>query len=200
MIKELLLATSLLFSISAFSADDKLVCQDSFCQLYLGTEITEPKEYLNLSRALRGLKPGITLYVHLVGNGGSGDGLLYLLNAIKASGAHTIGVFKGSVASTHAVLLLACDEMIIDGEGYIYIHEISTGNMVEDICVGATGKDRGLASYTKCVENITALNAIYAKIIDKYNLKYLTADEQKRYYEGHDIIISTDDFKQRVRK
>lgn len=171
-----------------------------FCDLYLSATIEEPNFYWNVSREIRPLNPQDTLMIHLAGNGGSVEGLIYLLNAIKYSKVKTIGSLEGSVASAHTALLISCDEIKLAGNGYLLFHAISWLNMTEDICAQRTGKDRGIANYTKCVENSKTIGSYYASIFDKYSTKYLTKEEIKKYYEGHDIILTSEEFKQRLKK
>ncbi len=169
------------------------------CDLYLNDTIGESNQYLAIGKNIRALNQKDTLTIHLTGHGGNGGGLLYLLNAIKHSKVKTIGILEGSVASAHTILLVSCDEIKLEGEGYLLFHAISSLNMTEDICVERTGKDRGIASYTKCIEDSTKILKFYSDAIDKYNVKYLTKEEIKKYYEGHDIIITNEEFEQRLK-
>lgn len=183
--------------------DSKVECiktVTNICDLYLDESIKTPQDYLGIAKDIRKLTKADTLVLHLVGNGGSGAGLVYLLNAIKSSKVHTIGSLEGSVASAHTILLVASDEIQLNGDGYLLFHSISSSNMVEDICVHSTGKDRGIASYTKCVENITKQMDFYNRVINPLNTKYLTTEEVDLYNKGHDIIIDSYEFKKRLGK
>jgi ATP-dependent protease ClpP protease subunit len=169
------------------------------CDLYLDESIKDPQDYILVTKEIRRLTESDTLTLHLAGNGGSGAGLVYLLNAIRYSKVYTIGSLEGSVASAHTILLVAADEIQINGDGYLLFHSISSSNMIEDICVNTTGKDRGIAMYTKCVEDLTKQQDFYGKLINPLNTKYLTPDEIKQYETGHDVIISSDVFKKRLK-
>lgn len=174
-------------------------CKNNICDLYLDGQINEPNEYIDLKKRLSNATKDETIYLHLTGVGGRADGLLYILNSIKTSKAKIISVVDGNIASAHTVLALGTDSLIINGSCYFYIHSISLRNMEEDFCSQESGKDRGLAMYTKCIENLPKLTNFYNKIIDPIVKKVLTADEQKLYNEGHDIILDCEDIKTRLK-
>lgn len=166
------------------------------CEIYFKDSIETPQAYADIIKSK--LTPKDTVVLHLAGNGGEGSGLVYIINALKESKAHVVGSMEGSIASAHVFLLTASDEIQIKGEGYLLFHSISTLNMVEDICTQQMGKDRGIAVYTKCTENNTKILEIYNKILDKYAEKYLTKEEMGKYLSGHDVILSSDEFKLRI--
>lgn len=214
MIKKLVLSLGLAFSLNA-SADNILdlfsastgavdipcrtVENKKICDIFFNDTIESPGAYQGIKKMALSLNNKDTVILHLAGNGGDGAGLVYIINALKQSHAHVVGSMEGSIASAHVFLLAASDEIQINGDGFLLFHAISGLNMIEDHCVEVTGKDRGLAKYTKCVENMTAMMAFYNKTLNKYAERYLTKDEMIRYLQGHDIIIDSDEMRLRLK-
>lgn len=192
-----------MFNFDLFSKPDTTNCEKvndhQVCNLYLLEGIGEPSTYLSVYKTLLGLKEGDIAYLHLAGMGGSGDGLVYLLNTIRNSRADVISVVDGSVASAHAVLAVATKKTIINGDAWILFHSISLSNMEDEVCRQETGSDRGLAAYTKCMELVPTLSKFYNKVIQQYVYPVMTPEEVKRYEEGHDIVITSDDLEQRLK-
>ncbi len=168
------------------------------CQIYMLEGIKDPSAYLDIYKQLAKAKQGDTVYIHLAGMGGNGDGLVYLLNAINTSPAEVISVVDGAVASAHAVLAVATKKTIINGDGWVLFHNISLTGMVDEVCRQETGSDRGLAAYTKCMELMPKLVSSYNETIKKYVYPVMSPDEIKQYEEGHDIVISTQQLKDRL--
>lgn len=178
---------------------DCKVIQSKVCDVYFDDDIGTPQNYQEVYKLAYDSKPNDLIRLHLAGNGGSGDGMLYLLGSLSHSKGRVIALIDGPVASAHATLAVAFGRPIITGYGYIYFHLISSTNTAEDYCSTLSGKDRGLPIYIKCIEDEKKTTESYNKVMHKYIDKYLTKEEIQFMEEGHDIIIDLDDFKRRLK-
>lgn len=179
----------------------KLECKVKQCDVYFNTSIEEPQAYLQLAKDIRRLDSTYTVTLHLVGSGGSGAGLMYVFNALKYSQVHTIGSFEGDVASAHTLLLVNSDEIQVNGTGFLLFHAVSGLHMEKQLCKEVKGTvDRGVDGFDKCVQNTKAIVKYYNDHIDDINVRYLTADERRRYYAGWDVIITSEEFQKRLEK
>ena len=163
------------------------------CDVYLLSQIQAPSDYQDLAKTLSKLTTNDTVYLHLAGPGGQGDGLVFLVNAITSTKAHIISQIDGSVASADAVL-----DVIINGDAYIWFHNISLSNMVNETCESEQGRDRGVAQYTKCMEDMPKLVSFYNSVINRYVYPLLTKEERVLYDQGHDIIIDGKELRKRL--
>lgn len=171
---------------------------NSICHVYFGDSINEPVSYRNLDKELKNLTEKDVIYLHVVGDGGRGDGLVYILNVLDEVKAKKITIMEGNVASAHALLVMAGDEIQVKKRGLILFHNISISNMGLDICSMQVGKDRGLAKYEKCMENLPKYEKFYNDIVRVYVKKVLNKIEMLEYEAGHDIILDSNELKKRL--
>lgn len=188
----------LLLTTPAPSASCKIVGNHDECHIYLLSQIMAPETYKEEYKLLSERKDGDIVYLHLSGPGGQGDGLVYLVNAIRNSKAKVVSMIDGSVASADAVLAVMNKDVIITGDAYIWFHNISLSNMVNETCESEQGRDRGIAQYTKCMENTPKLVAFYNSVINQYVYPLLTKEERVLYDQGHDIIIDSKELRNRL--
>lgn len=173
-------------------------CSKSECHIYLTDEIKGPDYYIEQYKVLAKAKATDVVYIHLAGPGGQGDGLVYLINAIKSSKAKVVSVVDGNIASADAVLAIVNKDYIINGDVQVLFHSISTTGMTEEICRNQSGSDRGLSTYSKCIEDLPKMTDFYNSVINKYVLPLLTTRERTDYLNGHDIIIDGKELKKRL--
>lgn len=166
------------------------------CTVHLSNEIGPSEQYFEVGKLLRSLTSKDIVVFRLAGMGGDGDGLLYLVAAIKNTKANTIMEVDGNIASAHAILAFTGKNIKINGEYFILFHSISGRNQVASDCLRQYpngGTDRGIPVIQKCEEDGNAVINIYNKVMDPIAYKILTTEEQVRYEQGHDIILSSDE-------
>ncbi len=192
--------------------DFRIKCNSSFkvssyntCNLYLSEEIGSAKNYMSMSPVISSLGKGDSIYLHLAGDGGRVDGVLYLQALLKQSGAYVTSLVDGSVYSGHAFLSIAFDRTIVNSHGVIMFHNSSTTNEEDNICTPRPGSsgfetDRGVSIHDKCLKNIKAEYNIQNNYIYNISEKYLTPYEFRDLKNGWDIFLDLDDFKNRIEK
>lgn len=164
-------------------------------QVYLGTSIGEPKKYIDLAKDLDGYEGPIR--VHIVGNGGDYEGVVYIMNILSRHDNVTLEV-DGTVQSGHAILALSGDKIEIPSKGFFMLHLTSGTNMEKQLCVDEKGLDRGLSANKKCIEDATNTVGIYNNEIIKIYSKVVTAEELERLKQGHNIYITNEDMRSRL--
>lgn len=176
-----------------------VVSSGQTCELYLIGNIEGPSDYLGLYKALKPLRSTDTLQIHLAGDGGRGDGLLYLLNMLKLSPVKKVVYIDGTVISAHAALATSFGTPVIIGEGFILFHNISGSGDPNVTCSEISGLDRGLPKFLKCVEDTKKIADIYNKNIRAAVQEKLTKEELKQFDLGYDVILDLQEFKKRYK-
>lgn len=169
------------------------------CHVYFSSQIEKPEEYVELRLRLHTATVGDRYYLHLAGNGGSADGEIAIINAIKDTSAKVISIVEGPVHSAHAYIAIAGHGLIVSPMSYFMFHHVNVYRSANLFCnryVGST--DRSQSLYAKCVYYIIAGVGLADSVIDKYASKYLTKDEVKYIREGHDLYISGVEMKRRT--
>lgn len=168
------------------------------CHIYFPGTIYAADEYVKIGRLITNLPEESTVYLHLVGSGGSGEGAIYLDNIFKSGKLNIIANVDGPIASAHVLIALSADKMVISDNGYFYFHLMSGTNMVDELCGKLSGKDRGQSLKEKCVENQTKIVEIYNKWALNLVKTVLTKEEIKRIKDGYEVILPNNEIKRRL--
>lgn len=171
------------------------------CSVRLTTSITTPEDYQEVLEVLSdaGRLDTITFYLH--GGGGQGDSMVALINGIKATKAHTVAVVQGDVQSAHAALAISMDEMQVGDNLFFMFHRSSLYGKDKEICDQYKDKtDRTQSLEDKCKAVMAAQTNIDVAIAKVLYSRYLTDAEVARVLAGNDVIIESDDMKNRHAK
>jgi hypothetical protein len=106
----------------------------------------------------------------------------------------------GDVYSAHAYLALVGTQISIPSEGVFYFHA-SSGTRMELIdCLSVVFSiNRGQWGYTSCVHQQRLINKIQNDMLSKFLPRILNAEEIARILQGNTVILSADEFKERVK-
>lgn len=170
------------------------------CEIYLVTQIGDPSSYLDIYKLLSNLTNKDQVNLHLAGPGGDGYGMVYLVNAFKNTKAHVTSYIDGPVASAQAVMAVMNKDVKLTGDAYILFHSISGSNMTQVNCANTSGQDRGIAVYTKCVEDTSFTVEFFNSTIKRYVYPVMTEEEKTKYEQGHDVIITGQELMKRLNK
>lgn len=162
--------------------------------IYLGTSMGNPENYMGLVSEIE--KERGTIYIHLVGNGGDYEGMIYLANTLRAH--HTVMVVEGTVQSAHATLALMGDDIVVPEYGIFMWHLVSTTYMERELCKNAQGIDRGIPMQQKCEQDVKAMSDLYNKEIIKTVSRILNSEEMSRLMKGEEVYLSAQEVKNRL--
>lgn len=90
--------------------------------LYLCSEITEPKDYLNWFNILNHCSEDDMVYIHINSCGGYLNTSLQLKNAIELCNANVIISIEGACSSGASVVMLGGNQFIISPTAYVMCH------------------------------------------------------------------------------
>ena len=127
-----------------------------------------------------------TIIFHIEGYGGSVDGLISLINAIKMSKAHVIMSVEGPSYSAYAVLATQGDELKMSDDSFLMFH---TSSLVNYNCSTQTGEDRGVSNKEHCELYYNTNMALWYKILDR--IKILSQDDIDQIQTGHDVYLTS---------
>jgi ATP-dependent protease ClpP protease subunit len=173
----------------------KIVYNGSTPSIYLSTKIDAPDQYIDLIAWINNNTQYKSINVYLIGYGGRVDSTLMLVSAMRDSPTVYQAVVIGNVYSAHAFLSVNLDTVRSTNPNFILsFHRPARQVNGEYIitgqdCKDRKGKDRGISNKIKCADNAKALNSVVYNTIEIIMIQYLTDDEIKAYWQGHDVII-----------
>ena len=171
--------------------DYTFACVQYDCHLHLSNRIEFEENYKLLFIGLSKLTPRHQLTVHLAGQGGVGSTMSRLINIIEASGAQTIALVEGDVASAHAFIAVAMDKVYSAPENIFLFHIPAYRASVEELCADDKGKtDRGQDKEIKCRQYYSATLLQAVKLTVRLTKNYLTAEQMREMLKGYDIILT----------
>ncbi len=164
--------------------------------IYLGTKIGEPHEYLNLIRYLAELQGGrVKMYV--AGNGGVMQSAQNIVNAMKASKAKVDIIVYGDVASAHATIAISGDTMTVLNPDTIFIFHTPAATdkdgfnvLLKHYCEQLAGDDRGISKKLKCLKEVALQEKTNYSGLFNVNKQLLTASEWLDHENGDDILLT----------
>lgn len=191
------------------SETEKLYCSGILtqtCHVRLSTAIGKPEKYRRILHAMAQAGYGDTIYIYLRGNGGRVDSTIQIYNAIKNSKAKIVTVVEGDVYSAHAMIAAMGDEIKVGKYLLFMIHTSSAYGSYEEYCAkkfikvdGTHVKDRTQSLYQKCMDIYRARLLQTNAMIHELYSRLLTAEELRAIYEGHDLLLTGEQFNQRLR-
>lgn len=143
---------------------------------YITSQIAEPSQYNELCYLLSNASKNTRFYIHINTPGGVIDSAFMVVNAIKSSKAHVVGVLTGTVASAGTLISMACDELEVTEHLSFMIHNYSGG---------MSGKGHEMKARQKFTD--THLNEAFKSF---YN-GFLSEGEMERVIEGTDLWMGT---------
>lgn len=135
-----------------------------------------------------------TIVFHIEGYGGSVDGLISLINAIKLSKAHIIMSVEGPSYSAYAVLATQGDELKMSEDSLLMFH---TSSLVNVDCKKQPGEDRGVSNVKHCESYYNANMALWYKILSK--IKILSGTDITEIESGDDVYLTPEQVNARLK-
>lgn len=182
---------------------NKIYCSGTFskkCSVRLTSGIGNAEQYQEILQLLSDASASDTVVFYLAGNGGQTASEIQLINAIKYTKAHTIAIVEGSVYSAHADLAISTKEVIVR-DYLVFMFHRSSAYGQEGNCAKHKGKkDRKQDLEAKCHQYYAEANRQDEEFAHKHYAKYLTQEEIKRVLDGHDVFITSDQMKQRIKQ
>jgi len=177
-------------------------CYTDTCEVFLSSSIDERSNYIGLVKLIETAPKDSTINIHLSGDGGSTDTVIYIGNAVKLSKATVNTIIDGPVYSAHAYLALLGKKITFAPNVFLMFHgpaalvrhaDGSTEYIsIDDVCnlVNEKDKDRGQSARRKCVEgNVFYKEAVY-NYLKTFGKGYLDDNEMKAISDGYDVYIS----------
>lgn len=159
----------------------------------LSNEIKGPDSVKDIARVLQEAKSNDTVIVHIVGVGGQVDTVMYLINNIKSTKAHTIMSVEGPSYSGHAYIAAAGDELHMMPYSFLMYHT-SSGYGTD--CSKQKGKDRTVPNSEHC----QAFMDTHLSEVNNYldSIYFLMPLEKIAIKTGHDIYITSEEYSKRT--
>ncbi len=183
-------------------------CYTNTCEVFLSSHIEEQSEYSSLAKLLETAPKDSIINIHLAGNGGSTDTVLYIQNAVELSLATVNTIIDGPVYSAHAYLALIGKHIKIGPNVFFMFHEPAVQvetpeglvNLTKfDACNLVRGlSDRNQSAYQKCLDQDKFYSQLIATYFNDYVNKYLTKQEIMDIADGKDVYISGGDMQRRI--
>lgn len=115
--------------------------------------------------------------------GGDVSGLNTLLEGIKITEAHVVGIIVGDASSAASILALNCHEVVVLDGAQMLVHTSRTG---------FGGKSPDLEAYTAHNKKFTA------KLLTNTYSGFLTEDELSRVMDGKEMYMDADEIRERL--
>jgi len=125
-----------------------------------------------------------TVRFHIAGDGGGVDMVLGLINAVKATKAHTVMIVERPSYSGAAFLAVSGDELIMRPFTYLMFHTSSAMNVN---CADQKGMDRAETADAVCKKMISNHMWNLEKLIDSF-IK-VSAEEKAAIKAGFTVVI-----------
>jgi len=188
---------------------EKIYCSGIFskkCHVRLSTAIGKPEIYRELFHLLNTASSRDTIYIYLMGAGGQVQTTLQMYNVIKSSKAKIITVVEGDVYSAHAFIAAMGSQIKIGDHILFLVHTSSAYGKYEKYCEakninqkGEHLKDRNQSAYDKCMNYYRMQLKQTNKLIITIFSSILTKEELKMVLEGHDVILTGEELKRRIK-
>lgn len=187
-------------------------CYTNTCEVFFSSSIEEMSNYISLAKLLETAPKDSVINLHLAGNGGSTDTVLYLGNAVKLSKATVNTIVDGPVYSAHAYLALLGDKITLGPNVFLMFHSPAvavkgpSGNYfyisLDEMCklVDEKDLDRGKSSRQKCVVGNTFYKQAITKYLTDFGRGYISEEEMKNIVDGDDVYIAGSVMQERVTK
>ena len=115
--------------------------------------------------------------------GGRLDGLNVLLEGIRATSAHVVGVSLGEASSAAAILALNCDETVVTNSSEMLIHNVRYGTF---------GKASDISAH------VLHTNKMAERLFRETFAGYLTEQEIVQVLDGREMFLDPDEISQRL--
>lgn len=183
---------------------EKIYCKGIFnqvCQIRLTTSINNRENYREVMQLLATAKSGDVIYFYLAGNGGRIDAETQLYNEIQRSKAKIVMVVTGDVYSAHANLSLMGDELQVGDYVLFMFHRSSAYGLVDSYCEAKfkDKKDRTQDAVAKCKQFLNEHLKVDKRIVTEIMSRILNPDEIKRVLAGHDVYLTGEEIKKRLK-
>ncbi len=165
--------------------------------------------YTKYPELIRGLTSGnrhTTIDLHIFGPGGLMSTARLLNNLIALDGPKVRIFVDDNIDSADTLLAFAGDELIIAPRVYFMFHRPvwTNGDGIEltanSLCASMTGrKDRGQDAYQKCIDMYNYTGGSSDNLTSQA-LRWLTADELKRYKDGYNVYVWGEEIQRRMYK
>lgn len=117
---------------------------DTHTSIYLVEDIDTPDQYTDELELLNSASPDEIIFIHLNSNGGVLDTALQFINSIQGSAAKVVAKMSGANCSASTMIMLACDEWVVDEWTFTMLHTPSGG------FVGRFSDVHGQSDFFKC--------------------------------------------------
>lgn len=152
---------------------------------YLTGEILTPDYYVDMVHAIRTANEHDVIYIVLNTIGGDLSTGIQLINAIKSTPAKVACVVDGTCYSMGTMIMLACDEIIINDNCMIMFHHYTSG---------IQGKGSEQAA------ELAATIEWFAELCNDYYHPFLSREEIEKLLEGKDFWMTSKEVRQRFEK
>jgi hypothetical protein len=159
----------------------------------LSNEIKGTDTVKDIGRVLQEAKEGDTVIIHIVGVGGQVDTVMYLINNIKATKAHTIMMVEGPSYSGHAYIAAAGNELHMLPYSFLMYHT-SSGYGTD--CSKQKGTDRTVPNSEHCQAFMDTHLYEVKSYLD--SIFFLTKFEKLYIQTGHDVYITAEEYHKRT--
>jgi len=159
----------------------------------LSNEIKGTDTVKDIARVLQEATEKDTVIFHIVGIGGEVDTVMYLINNIKTTKAHTIMIVEGPSYSGHAYIAASGDELHMMPYSFLMYHT-SSGYGTD--CSKKTGTDRTVPNSEHC----QAFMDTHLFEVNSYldSIYFLTRLEKIYIETGHDVYITAEEYHKRT--
>lgn len=155
---------------------------------YIDEEVKEPKYYRNLVHAIGTLGDGDMLHLSIDTYGGSLDGCMAIINAMRTASSEGVQVhasLEGTAASAGSLLALAADSIAVSPYATMMVHQSS---------FGSAGPQSTVMSHVLFVDQ--KVKAIAEEIYKDF----LTAKELDEIFTGKELWFNSEEIISRLER
>lgn len=161
----------------------------------LGEELGGSHSVENVTSTLQAAHSNDTVIFHIVGYGGSVDGVLNIINVVKQSKAHIVMSVEGPSYSAYAVLATQGQELKMSRYSFLMFH---TSSLVNYDPTKQGGEDRGVSNKEHMQAYYNANMVVWYKLLAE--IKLLNNEEKYSVITGHDVYLMATQVNERLEK
>jgi ATP-dependent protease ClpP protease subunit len=150
---------------------------------HLDEDIERPSYYRTMIEVMTGCSRADEVTIYFNTDGGSYDGMISIIHAIKACQCPVVGILYGKAYSAGAGILLNCTDIYVGENASIMVHSgfDGIGGKVSDIKAYVDFSNK---------ENTRFINNVYSD--------FLTGDEMNRVERGDDLFFDSKESKEKL--
>lgn len=157
----------------------------SHITLSIDEEVKDPKYYRHVLARINDLDEADCVELVISSYGGSVDGAVSIINALRRTEAHTVAVLDGIAASAASLIALSCNEIVVSDNAKLMIHS------AHGVIGGTMSNSAAYSAF---------MDAELRKLMTSVYLGFLTQSELEDVFKGCELWFNSDQIIERLQK